>query len=483
MTETPTTNARGQHRFAPTSKVNDLMANVLVMLVLLAPVPAGSNRPVLWMGWAAVLGLLFAVYFLTMAKTAPRRSFQMMRHKNILALGLCIPLAGGFQILPIAAALPAAMTSLPLPVGLGPETLSLVPSATALGIIRLLSYGAFFVLMLEVSTQSARVNRMGRILFLGISAHALWAMISLTLLGDSFLWGPKTAYLGSATGTFINRNSFAAFMAMGLVLGLSLILQRSNPKQRRHARRHNFVGPENIETAFLWMCLILILSALAASGSRMGLAAGIVGATVVFALMSRQDSHRNKATLARNVILGGIVISVIALTFGRGLIERGIFVVQNSEPRQELYRQTLGMILERPWFGYGLDSFSTAFELFHKPPLHSAFTWQYAHSTYLTYWAELGLIAGSLPILIVFLAGKSLIRALRNRGRNYAQASAAMGALGLGALHSLVDFPLEIEANVFLFLALLAMGIAHQRQSPLQSPPTQDHTVKTWTPE
>jgi hypothetical protein len=42
--------------------------------------------------------------------------------------------------------------------------------------------------------------------------------------------------------------------------------------------------------------------------------------------------------------------------------------------------------------------------------------------------------------------------------------AAALGALVLGALHSTMDFSLEMPANMFLFLAILGLGVAHRRR-------------------
>ncbi len=452
------------HRPArPAARLNDFMATAMVAVVLLAPLPAGSNRPIFWLAWAAVLGLLFGAYFLLMMKLAPRYRFHFIQQAPLLLVGLSIPLAAILQTLPVAAALPAAITALPLAGSFAPDTLSLAPTATTLGVVRLLSYGVFFILMLEVSANASRAGRIAGALFLGISLHAIWALISLNLLGDSFFWGPKTAYAGSATGTFINRNSFAAFMGMGLILGLSLGFARLRRDDARTAAG-GFAAPRTIERAVFAMGLMFILAALVASGSRMGMLAALAGAAVVLGLMVGLPPRRRAMVSARGIALGLLVIIAVIAGFGRVLIERSIFIVQHGETRSELYRQITGMILERPWSGYGLDSFDVAFELFHKPPLSSAVTWTHAHSTYLTYWAELGLIAGSLPIVFLALIAVRLAGVLRRRDAGFASASAAMGALCLGALHSLVDFPLEIQANVFLFLALLAMGLTPYRQ-------------------
>jgi len=67
-------------------------------------------------------------------------------------------------------------------------------------------------------------------------------------------------------------------------------------------------------------------------------------------------------------------------------------------------------------------------------------------------------IAGSIPLLLLAFAAW---RALRNWYREVADWAPAIIAIGVavtGAVHSLVDFSLEIEGVTLMFLALLCLG-------------------------
>lgn len=85
--------------------------------------------------------------------------------------------------------------------------------------------------------------------------------------------------------------------------------------------------------------------------------------------------------------------------------------------------------------------------------------WEKAHSNYLSLWAEAGLVAGSLPLLAGLIAAAALARHALSRRPGHALAIAGLGALALAALHSTVDFSLEIQANLFLLAALVALGL------------------------
>jgi O-antigen ligase len=116
------------------------------------------------------------------------------------------------------------------------------------------------------------------------------------------------------------------------------------------------------------------------------------------------------------------------------------------------------MIAARPLTGFGADSFPLAYEIFHRPPVPADLVWDRAHSTYLTLWAESGLVFGSLPPL----AGALALALLWPR-RQAPLAAAAIAALCLSGLHSLVDFSLEIPANLYLLLAVTGLGLGAAR--------------------
>jgi O-antigen ligase len=446
---------RTRSRAGAVGKFKDRMALFVVALVLIAPIPMGSNRPVPWMLWSFILCLALMIQIVTLSLMDPKRSLRSGAHMPVFIAGIGFGLFALLQILPLR---------LLQSDDLLPETISLVPRATALGILRFASYGALFMLVLEVSNQATRIRRMAWILFFGLVAHAVWAMASLTLFGDQFFWGEKTAYIGAATGTFINRNSFATFMGMGLILGLCLTMERANRPHLQRTGRKNMAGPQALETAFLGMCMMLMVLALLATQSRMGVFATFLASLVTFIVMRGKRTGDFARAVLQALGIGVLAAFVTVVLFGRALIERSLFSVQNGETRIELWRQTLAMIRERPWAGYGLDNFPAAFELYHMPPLSISVTWEYAHSTYLTLWAEMGLVVGSLPVIAVMYITLRIVRLLRRREKEYAISAAAAGIVVLGALHSLVDFSLEMEANVFLFLTVLGMGAAQLRR-------------------
>lgn len=442
-------------------KLNTRLGACLAAIVLLAPIPVGSNRPIFWMIWAAILGLLAAGYFLSMAVADPNRPLQIKKFKLIISLGVLLPVAGLLQLLPVTG--PPIAT---LPDEMGPLGLTLSVDATRLGVLRLSSYAILFVLTLEIATNASRVKTLAWAVFIGVIAHALWGLFALTVLGDIALWGAKVAYDGVATGSFINRNSFATFLGMGFSLGIALVMSRGRTRNVS-GKAATMFGEDGLITLAGWTGVLVIAVAIATTQSRMGLAASAAGGLVVYTVMYTKLHGRLGVALLRSGLLAVGLTGAILVLFGAGTVERSLFLISQSNNRIDIYAQVIGMIAERPLLGYGLDTFRIAYELFHEPPVSTALIWENAHNTYLTLWVEAGLVAGTLPMLGVVLVVIRLLGIIRRRKSGFAVPVAALGAITVGALHSLVDFSLEIEANALLliFVAALGLGQLRRRQS------------------
>lgn len=422
---------------ADQNRLNDWICRATLVIALLAPIPFGSNRPLPWMVWTFALTFLTLVYLGLYWFKSPEAPLRSLRLWPIYAAGATFIAFATYQALPVLS------QSLPLPQGLHIEFpsnfISLSPSSTRMATIRICGYGVLFWLIYETASQSNNRRQMAWGMFAGVVLHAAWAMIALKLLNDTSLWGDKTAYLGAATGTFVNRNSLATFLGMGLILGLSLTLHRNS----RTKRRSNL----NADTALSLMGLAIIAIALISTQSRMGVVATAIGVLVV--VINKKHSL--------NLMLGAIATLLIAATFAGGLFLRSLSILNDANGRIELWSQALDLLKLRPFTGYGLDAFAPAFALTHQPPLATDVIWEYAHNSYLSLWVECGILFGSIPPLILIWIGCRLIR---SPIVCTPLPIAAIAVLVLNAFHSLVDFSLEIQANVFFMLAILALGLA-----------------------
>lgn len=429
------------------SRLNDRMAWAIAVFVALIPVPYGANRPLAWFVAIAVVALLCLVYFIGIMIVDRNRPSQLKNYWVIVALG-------GLAV--VFASLQAA--------GFGVAP-SFSQSHTMLAVPRMLSYGLIFVLVSEVCTNRFRTEKLMRTVFYIILFHAAWALLSLSVFGDTLLLAEKTDYQGVATGTFINRNSFATFMGFGVIIGVAMmVFEMRSPAHRSPNRKSKRKGM-TADVAFVGVLVLVILAALVASASRLGLLSTLVGAwfTMVALLLRTDVSPVRVFGLTSAALLLGLV-GFVAVS-GQEMLNRLVFIFVDSDTRIELFKQSWDMVLSYKWMGVGLDAYQIAFEQFHRDGLSSDVVWDKPHNTYLTLWSEMGLIAGSLPMLAVLVAFVMLVRSVATRERSYFPAAAAAGVIVQGAIHSMGDFSLEIAANTYVFVIIVALGLARRSRA------------------
>ena len=443
------------------------LAAALALLAVASAVPLASNRPSWWLLWTAVLGLLGAVHQIATFRVVTNGPARLRPFAVYFLLAALVPVWAILQAQPFAGLLPQGLLAVPSGMAaLAGRAISAVPDASQLGALRFVGYLILLALVIDVSSRRERVGLISRLLFLGIFLQAVWALVALKLLGDIAPFSEKTAYLGMATGTFVNRNSLATFLGFGLILGVSLIGRRFEGPEIRTSRPRGAFEKLGAEGRLVLVAMLIILLALLATQSRLGTAASMTGLAVT-SLVLLGYHGRLSVGLGLGIVLGGVILIGGAVVFtGAGLSDRALFSEADSTTRFDLYHQILGMIALRPWTGFGFDGFGPAFEAFRAPPLNGAETFDLAHDSYLMLWSELGLVVGSLPPLLLAAAGVLLVRRLRRGDGFAANAAGAIGVLVLGALHSLGDFSLEMPANNYVLLVILGMGLALRNQSP-----------------
>ena len=439
------------------TKLNDIAGVFVVAFLLASPIPIGANHPLAWLWFAAAISAFFGLYALLMFYIDPGRISRTGRYRAIVGLAV------GLILFCVAQLFPFSFGNLAeLPERLLPDRLTVSAPAAALGLIRILSYALLFVLALEISANTNRAAWLLKCIFYVIFLHATWALISLSLLGDTLLLSPKTAYEGFATGFFVNRNSFATYLSMGLMIGLGKMLFLLLGPVARSAKRPTLI--RRLSMGFFIQASLsgVILAALLATGSRLGVFSALLGGLFLLTLMLLKASSLPRWKVASVLILAALVACLAIATVAPVIASRLVFFEHSIGLRFELYWQTMEMISQRPWLGYGLDSYAAAFELFHKPSLLTGFIWDRPHSTYLTLWAELGLIAGSIPLVILGMCFVRMLSQVRVRQNTYLPAAVAAAVVVVCAVHSLGDFSLEMAANAYLFVVLISVGISER---------------------
>ncbi|MEO8683574.1 MAG: O-antigen ligase family protein [Devosia sp.] len=423
------------------------MAVCLLIFLALVPVPLGSNRPLFWAVTAVAVALLGAGYSAALLVNRERLRVGFDEITLVPALFITQYFYLAIQIMP-----------LPL---FGLPMISVAPGSTLLMLIRTASYGVFFFLVLQVARNASRNAFMTKAMLAIGSLHAVAGLVMLRS-GDTILGLKKWAYLGSATGTFVNRNSFATFLAFGCVAAAGLLIDALN---RTQSDVRDAQSPQWQRVAIIAIAFAFMVAALVATQSRMGVLAAVCGVLVVASYGLSASRRRTLAFAGIGiVIVGGL--AAIGLLNSQGLLDRLLFTDQSWSIRIALYQQVVQLIMQRPWTGFGGGSFEIVFSLVHDLPVGVDRVWDKSHNTYLALWAELGLIGGSIPIILWAAIAIRLRKALKTNRANWLALAVPLGVLTVGATHSLVDFSLEIQGVTYWFVAFTAMGLAQSLEPP-----------------
>lgn len=434
-----------------------MLMRTMIVLTGLAPLPLGSNRPFLWGLTAFAIGLVLLIVAIANQRNRSEMAVpvQVMAIPALLFSAFLLFLV--FQALPIGPLLGGLASAGLEGIAVVPRTLSLAPGDTLLMLLRQLSYAAYFFLMLQVANSDIQRRKCLDFLLIIITAYAMIGIGSLRM-GDTILGLQKWAYLGSATGTFVNRNSFATFLAFGAVLATTQLVDIIGHwgEQRRDGEAlRRSLPPIMLYTA----ALLLILAAVVSSQSRMGFVVTLCGMLAVLGLAVARNIRLLLGILVV-VVIGGLAVMTLLMFYGEGLLARLGALERSAEVRVALYTQILELISMRPWAGFGGGAFELAFPLVHQLPVSGDSVWDKAHSSYLALWSEMGLIFGSIPIILLGMMAWRLLKSLLAGRGSWRAQTVALGAITVGAVHSTVDFSLEIQANTIMFLALIALGYA-----------------------
>jgi O-antigen ligase len=369
--------------------------------------------------------------------------------------------------------------------GFAPALLLVVPALQTSGALatrdrydtatHLLLLGAalsvFFVAR-EISARPAGARRLlGVLLVLG-GFEALYGLGQVLSNEPRIFHYVNEFARGNATGTYINRNHFAALVAMLLPLALAAVAGAEISLRARAAgagRRALLASAELPKFLLLAALAAALCAALLASRSRMGVLAGAAAAGLAMVLLARVRAGALR-TRARPwpilaTLAAGLVLALAAggqALFGRFALLPGELGAADAG-RWSFWRGAAELIASAPLTGSGLGTFALAFPPQQTSHFHLSVS--HAHNDYLQLAVETGLPAAAL---LFGMIGAVCVRALRAAlaanldFERRAWCAACAASLAAMLLHALADFNLYVPANALVFAALagLASGVA-----------------------
>lgn len=299
------------------------------------------------------------------------------------------------------------------------------------------------------------------LVFSGLFQALYGSMMTLTGIEYSFFI-PKESYLDRATGTFVNRNHLAGYLVLTLSVGIGLMistLKGSGATGWRDMTRRlltTLLGSK----ARLRIILVMMVAGLVLTHSRMGNTAFFASLAIagVIALILSKRSTRSTVILITSLIV--IDLFVVGTFFGVDKVAQRLQTTsEQSETRDEVNGYTLDAIALSPLEGYGAGTFYTLFPEYREEDAGYSF-YDHTHNDYLEFASDYGLVVTGLLMLAVLLCFISAIRAQIKRKDPLMRGiafSCTMAVIAL-AIHSTVDFNLQIPANAATFMVVLALG-------------------------
>lgn len=421
-------------------------------LIVVAPLPFGAVGPAGRLTlevMALALTALWGLIALTREVALPPRSAQLAL-LGLLAIAT-------MQLMPMGTAVVEAFSprAAAIRAGLDPTpaaTLSLAPQATASA----LRTGAALVGLVFVTTTVVAARGASRLAVAALVSAAFQGLYGLLVLasGHDRIWNtPKIAYLDSATGTFVNRNHFAGFLAAALPFGLGLVV--SFARRARETSRHKggliaAFGPNGSRALLLGLLALVALAGLLLSFSRAGIALGLLACGAAAAIAIRGKPAHRAAAIVLVLAVAAVPLADLGADRLAGRYASSGEDFTAAGGRLTVWRDTLGLIAAFPLTGCGFGTYTWVYPVFSSPEVRLHYS--HAHQDLLQLGAEGGLAAlAALGLLLVAVA-----RAARRPLSAPGDPVVTGAALGLAAmlLHGLVDFDFHIPADAALAAVL-----------------------------
>jgi O-antigen ligase len=341
---------------------------------------------------------------------------------------------------------------------------------TTLALLRLVTAASVFWIAVQLCRDGARAMRLLFSIAIIGAIYAGYGLISLAMTPGYVLWVKTSAQHGFVTSTFINRNSFATYAGMGLVVICALILRLychefTSVGGSVRFRIAAFIEVTGQKGAALFGCGFVVLVALLMSGSRGGIVATALGLSILGALTLRRRKKGAAEQREAIIVFGALLVAATFLAFGDVFVGKLTHEGLYDPGRMQLYTLTIGSILRAPLLGYGYGTFADVFPMFRDQAMGTMERWDMAHDTYLEVLQGLGLLFGSMLVASVILLVLRCVKGAITRRQNETMPCVAASVALLVGVHSLVDFSLQMQAIAITFMALLGAGVAQSESS------------------
>ncbi|USD42506.1 PglL family O-oligosaccharyltransferase [Vibrio sp. SCSIO 43135] len=303
----------------------------------------------------------------------------------------------------------------------------------------------FFVVLQQFQFSNKHKQRLLWFIVLAVAIEALIGYFQYFFLQPGNMFG-YDAIKNRPYGIFQQPNVMASFLATGLVVSGYLLARQPN--------KYNQFS----DVTVLYIMPLLTVPLLVALGSRTGWLAAIVGTGLLLPYLFKFSTKKRfwgwTLSAVAGVLLGFLAVSA---QDGAGLVSSKVDL---DSPRRYTFPQTLDMVIEKPFTGYGYGNFESEYVLYtarqhqlnsdYKPALPAM---DHPHNE-LLFWAVEG---GLIPVLGILLAAGLVLARIY-----YAKKGTRLAMFSLFVpivLHSQLEYPFYHSAIHWLIFIILLFWV------------------------
>lgn len=277
----------------------------------------------------------------------------------------------------------------------------------------------------------------------------------------------------SASGTFVNSNHFAGYLNICLAIGVGLLLSQLN--HDRHETWRSFfratIATLLSSKVYLRIFLMIMVIGLLVSRSRMGNSAFFAALTLstLFYLVIQKKFNVKVILFFLSLML--IDTFLVGTWFG---LDKVVQEVQNTslsnDDRTDINANSFVILKQFMPMGAGAGAYKFVEPGYNFAP-SEALT-EHAHNDYFEFLIDTGLVGvGCLLLFLYFVIkeisltlGKNQSKQKSKHARSLAASFGLIMLLVYVAIHSSVDFNLQIPAFSFTLLTCLAMAFVNSSE-------------------
>ena len=441
---------------------------ILLLVVALAPLPFGSNRPWAWSLLSLCVAVLIMLWSIAAVIDSNTLQLSWGRYRPLFFLFTAFIIWSLFQsLVPMPESFWApGWQELSDVLGIKPAgVISTTPEQSLTSVMCLLAYGGVFWLAMQVGRRTYYAKLALWSVVLAGLAYAIYGLIVQLGGNNTILWFVKWSYRDTLTATFVNRNHFAIYAGLSILCTLALISYEARKATEVSIGTRSgfiqFLDNMSIQIVILAIAFMILATAILLSQSRAGALTLILSIVSFLAILATTSSFA-----AKSVIRFGLVIllagGIFAVMSGSILAMRMIDVSHNLLDRIVVYKTTLRAIADRPFLGYGLGSFASVFPAYRGTEFSpNDPSYDYADNIYLQLALESGVPGAVLFLLTMALIVGVCMWGARQRHRNGFFPALGVAATVLVGCHGMVDFALQVPAIAVTYALIL--GVAYSQ--------------------